>query len=606
MESGRRRKNRPELRLGRFFFLLCSLALVSCPRGPSTFVGARNDIDAKLAKAAPAKEREAAFSAAQKLAHSSTEWLSLLRRAELSEKIAPATSAGGADYGRAARTADAAVRSVPLPADLRFAAAHAFLRSRPSKPEKAIALFNSDFKPESAPELFSEAFLMLYAENRLPPFWRTAEYFGLAARTAGQPQLYLDAAALALAGGDTFSSEAWLRLAQAGGFDGPDSMLWNLGLYRELAARDDSGADPVRLRILGDAAWLSGQRELAVSRWQRSLSRGTAGGEGWKSYASLGAMYEADEAAAAAKAASLGLGSGQGQLADGSASSYIEIPEPAAVYAADSAAKAAAVRTEACYSAMIAEYPASLGAATVYAERLARKGRPQEGLKLLEDALKAAEGRNRASLAGRKAESASRGPAGGSADASGESDTLYSRAAKTRLIIGAEVWPASVFAAEALKAIEKNPDDGALLSAVLESLLEKGRYADFCAVEKKSGSRTYPNSWFYQGAALMLKGKIEDAQAVIEERGRGKSEPAASFALGRIYALEGDWNASAAAFNAARAAARSPAERCASLKGMGRAREKLGDASAARVYYLAAHDADPSDIEAALLSRTSQ
>lgn len=571
---------------------LLALALLSCTRGPSTFVEARNAIDAALAKAAPAREREAAFAAAQRLAHTSTEWLSLLRRGELSEKIAPAAS-GGADWGRAARVADAALRSMPLSADLRFAAAHAYLRSRPSRPEKAIGLFGADFKPDSEPELFAEAFLPLYRDGRLPSEWRTAACFGLVARSSGMPGLYLDAAALAAAAGDSFSGSAWLRLAEAAGHEGPDSLLWSLGLYRELAARDDSGAGPERLRLLGDAAWLSGQRGLAVRRWQLSLPADSkqAGrdGDGWKSFASLGVVYEADEAAALERAASLGAGSGKGQTPDGAPSVYIDIPDPASVYAADTAAQAARARTAACYATLIADYPANLGAAAVYSERLARTGRPAEGLSLLEKALD-------------EKGSAARGAAAGSAAARG----LRVRALKTRLLLGGEVWSAGAFASEALKTLEQNPGDTGLIPWVLQGLLEKGRYADFCDAEKKNEKQSYPDSWYYKAVALMLRGRNEDARALIEERGKGKSEPAASFALGRVCSLEGDYAASAAAYKAALSAARTEGERCAALKGIGRAREKLGDGAAARVFYLAAHDADPSDIEAALLSRNSQ
>jgi tetratricopeptide (TPR) repeat protein len=549
--------------------LLLSLLFYSCAFGPSTFVEARQTLDSRLAKAASIRSRDKAFSDAIRLAKTSTEWLSLLKRAELSERIAPAVGASVPDSGRQAKVAAAAAAAIPASADVRAACVRAYLRSRPADAAtagaatavaataaQALALFGPILKPEARPELWAEAFLAVYRggkgnQTALAAQWEKPEYFGLLARTVGEPVFYIDAAALSLAAGDRFAARGWLGLAVKGGAVPPDELLWGAGLYEELAGRDDSGASPRRLRLLGDAASLSGQPEIAKRRWLRALE--TDPRASWKTYSSLAALS----------------------------------PEP---------------ESGAYYERMRSSFPESLGALSVYASYLARKGEAQRGLALLDSGLADASPKS-----GGTASHAKKGKAPKAAvSASPASEEELSFAQRARLIIGARVWPEERLVAQSLLAVESRPDDGKLLSLVLESLLERKRYEDFIALEKmkeKSG-RGYPEDWYYESAALLLEGKQGAAAALLEEKGAGEEGPAAAFALGRVYSLQREWSKAATAYARALASARDKGERCAALKGLGRAKDGSGDASGARSLYLAALEADPSDLEAGLLAKS--
>lgn len=468
-----------------------------------------------------------AFSSGLRLARTSTDWLSLLKRAELSERIPPRDRPSASDSGRLGKVADAAAAALPRQKDQRAACARAYLRARPPEPAKALSLFGPLLEPEERPELWAEAFIAYErnaAASEAAAAWEKPEYFALLARSSGEPRFYLAAAALSLASGDSSSARSWLRLAASGGASPPDDLLWGAGLYAELSRRDDAGSGPSRLRLLGDSAYLSGELELARGRWERALAASPKGS--WKTYASLASL------------------SG---------------PEEAASY----------------YGRMREAFPQGLGALSSYAAFLAREGKAGAGLSLLEAAL-----------------------------ASKASADELSRALRARLAIGARLWPEERFIAQSLTAVEERPEDGRLLSLVLESLLERKRYEDFLALERRAGGRPYPDDWYFRASALLLEGRLAEAKAFLEERGRGVSEPASSFALGAVYLLSKDWAGAASSYEAALAGARSPAERCAALKGSGRAAEGSGQASRARALYAAAALADPSDLEAGFLARS--
>jgi hypothetical protein len=524
--------------------LLLSLFLCSCAPGPSSFAEARQALDARLAKAAPSRSRDGAFSDAIRLAKTSTDWLSLLRRAELSERIDPP------DSGRGAKVADAALAALPASADIRAACVHAYLRSRPAAANadaanaaKALALFGPVLKPEARPGLWAEAFLAVYrAGEGGGSDWKRPEYFGLLARRLGEPLFYVDAAALSLASGDRFAGRSWLELAIKGGALPPDELLWSAGLYAELARRDDAASTPSRLRLLGDAAYLSGDPDLARSRWLRALEAEPSGS--WKTYASLAALSSGPEEAA-----------------------YLE--------------------------RMRAAFPENSGALAVYAARLAREGEAAAALALLDAGL--AEERPKAGP--------SKAPKPTSA-ASAPSEEL-SLAVRTRLVVGARVWLEERLVAQSLGAIESRPEDGKLLSLVLGSLLERKRYEDFLALEKRveRSGKSYPEDWYYEASALLLEGRLTEASSLLAKRGPPEAGSPLYLAQGRVHALRREWDKAAAAYSSALASARSGGERCAALKGLGQAREGSGDAPGARLLYLAALEADPGDVEAGLLAR---
>lgn len=525
-------------------FLLLSLFLSSCAPRPSSFAEARQTLDSRLAKAAPSRSRDRAFSDAIRLAKTSTDWLSLLRRAELSERIGPS------DPGRGARVAEAAAAALPSSAEVRAACVHAYLRSRPvsagaatadaATAAKALALFGPVLKPEARPGLWAEAFLAACRAGEGPDAgggsgWRKPEYFGLLARTVGEPLFYVDAAALSLASGDRFAGRSYLELALKGGVLPPDELLWSAGLYAELARRDDAISSPARLRLLGDSAYLSGSPALARERWLRAIEAEPSGS--WKTYASLAALSAGPESAA-------------------------------------------------YYERMRAAFPESPGALAVYASHLAREGEAAKALALLDEGL---------------AEKPSKA---GTPKAPKPAEEL-SLAQRARLAIGARVWPEERLVAQSLGAIESRPEDGRLLSLVLESLLERKRYEDFLALEKrveKSG-KSYPEDWYFEASALLLEGRLDDAARLLEERAPRGEGSAVYFALGRVHALRRDWDKAAAAYSGALASSRGGGERCAALKGLGQAKEASGDAAGARLLYLAALEADPGDVEAGLLAR---
>jgi tetratricopeptide (TPR) repeat protein len=61
--------------------------------------------------------------------------------------------------------------------------------------------------------------------------------------------------------------------------------LWDCGLYDALANRSDASVGSAELALMGDAAWMSGDVELAKQRWARSIALKPSGS--WKPYANL-------------------------------------------------------------------------------------------------------------------------------------------------------------------------------------------------------------------------------------------------------------------------------------------------------------------------------
>ena len=594
MESGSRpapgRGRRPRRGAGRRCAAAASRALLAssllllfaCSRGPRDFAEARAALDEALAGAPSERELDRAFEAAYRKAKGSTEWLSILKRAARADALAVAS--GSTAAARGADSAERALKAMPGSEPVAAAAAYLFLRG--GVPEKALALFKEALKPEDRPELWAEAFLSsLRAGSRPSPADAPAAYDRLA-RVLGDPRFFTDSAAASLAAGDGFAARATLGLAALRGAAPPDELLWDAGLPALLAARSDAGAGPERLRLLADAAWLSGDAALAKARWERAIS--LAPKASYKPYASLLAA-EAAEAAKAAALASLDDASREGR---GPAKAYDDSVAPPFSFDPSApppraAAGGAGARSpegeggfprspgrasSADYERLMRLFPDESAPKALYAAALAREGRGAEALGLL---------------------------------LSGGDEAADSLSARVALAAAAGRWPEDRLAGQAFRLAETRPEDGVLLDSVLRLLLARGRNADFLVLYRAAESRglSYPRGAFHAAAAAALTGDYRAAVAVLEKDGPSEPGPEAAFALGLLYSRLGDQALAADRLAVALSAARSGAERCRALKATGDARAAAGDPEGALAAYRAAAAADPGDAEAASLSR---
>jgi hypothetical protein len=135
---------------------------------------------------------------------------------------------------------------------------------------------------EARPALWAEAFL---SSMSAPGFTAKASDYGRLADISGDPRPFLGAALSSLAEGDKPAAEAWLEKALSGGASVPPELLWDCGLYEILANRSDAASGSAEIALMGDAAWMSGDVELAKRRWTRSIALGPKAS--WKPYANL-------------------------------------------------------------------------------------------------------------------------------------------------------------------------------------------------------------------------------------------------------------------------------------------------------------------------------
>ena len=238
--------------------LLASCGAMAEKRRGEAFAASISAIDASLG-AKDTKGLDAVFRRAAKAARIDSDWLRLLKRAELAQ--------GEGDEGRYPKIADLAVKAHPRSEPVAAASAHAYLRN--GLPLKALALFSGALSSEARPALWAEAFM---ASMSLPGFHATPADYGAFAEAIGDPRPYRAAAALALAAGDRTAAQAWLEKAIAEGSRPPAALLWDCGLYEALAARTDDTADAAEVELMGDAAWMAGDAELAKRRWSRAIA----------------------------------------------------------------------------------------------------------------------------------------------------------------------------------------------------------------------------------------------------------------------------------------------------------------------------------------------
>jgi hypothetical protein len=253
-----------------------ALAMTLMMRAPA-FESALRSIDSAISSSSrPALEP--AFAAAYRNAAGPGDWLSVLKRARASE--------ASGDAGRYAQAASLALRAAPKSEPVVAAAAHAFLRS--GTPERALTLFAprgkkgaaASLSPDARPELWAEAFARAGSAESA-----TVRDYARLASIAGDGTPYLGAAALAAGGGDLAEARYWLDKAIGEGAEAPSGLMWDCGLYEELARRTDVSAGSEELAVLGDSAWRSGDSALAKERWERSIALGPR--RSWKPYAAL-------------------------------------------------------------------------------------------------------------------------------------------------------------------------------------------------------------------------------------------------------------------------------------------------------------------------------
>jgi hypothetical protein len=248
------------------------------------FSKALASIDARAGSSDPSikpldsgKELDKAFARAFRWARSESDWLSLLKRG----RSALASGKAGLYAGVAKRALRAFPKSEPIAA----ASVHAYLREE--RPRDALALFRSSLSPATRPALWAEAFVAAALDGGAAPPGTPGDYSRLADE-ARQGRPLLGAAAAALASGDRSGAEAWIARAAEAGTEAPAALLWDCGLYRALSSRSDAGRDSAELALMGDAAWMDGDRELARLRWERAIALDPR--RSWKPYADLAAL----------------------------------------------------------------------------------------------------------------------------------------------------------------------------------------------------------------------------------------------------------------------------------------------------------------------------
>jgi tetratricopeptide (TPR) repeat protein len=329
---------------------------------------------------------------------------------------------------------------------------------------------------------------------------------------------------------------------------------------------------------MADASWMEGQPERAVSLWQRAIALDPAGS--WRSYASLAAVSAAEGTDLPAARSAARPTADLSFLGPGAAARK---PDP--------------LGPKTWYGAMAASFPTSIGARTSYAAALIRLGRKAEAGAWLE--LPPADGTGK-------------GGAAVKPGSEGEKRELLER-----LEVASALWPEGRLVTEAERLAAAYPEDGAVLEASLGVLLDRGYYDDFLVLYDTGLKRglEYGRKPLFGAYAAMARGKADEALALLatvpassppgsaESSPTAGNGPGAAFARALLLEGKGDVPAAESAFSEALLSARGGHESCLIYKEMGRCAEGRGEAGKAAEAYAAAAAADPSDAEAARLSR---
>lgn len=560
MGFGRARAARPKIARSRLAFagllvgeaLVCAIALGGCGlperigaffavRRELAFASALKALDSSLATSLddkktgiPFEQRKAvkatsvakAFEKAQTKAGQPEEWLSLLKRCPVAEVQG--------DAGRSLIVADKAGVAFPRSESLAAARAHAYLRA--SAPGKALELFApaGPIEPEARRELWAEAFIAAASSGQAPNA-RASDY-GRLAEITGDPRAYGGAAAAALASGDKVAAEAWLARAHAAGGRIDLGLYWDCGLYGQLASLPDSAlpeADyAASLALMGDASWMIGDAESARQRWAKSIALEPY--RSWKPYAELALL--AGEARRAGEVSEL-------------AESYWARLRAAFLSGPDSSLRAQAL--------------------CAYAAQLARSGREEEAIRMLQG--------------------------GGSS----------SEVAVLLMTVQGRKEPEKRLVADLERLAAERPGDGLVMGTALRTLFVRGMLDELALLRTSAqGGKGVEYGWFYDAAIEAAKGEYAAAAETLSGGLAGDAPPAAGlYALGSLYRRSGDLERAAVAFSRAASGGRSPSERCAAYMALGGTFGEEGDSSSAQAAYASALAADPKNPEAAIASR---
>ncbi|MFZ4617512.1 MAG: hypothetical protein ACOYM2_15120 [Rectinemataceae bacterium] len=161
-------------------------------------------------------------------------------------------------------------------------------------------------------------------------------------------------------------------------------------------------------------------------------------------------------------------------------------------------------------------------------------------------------------------------------------------------------------AAAAIRLVEAHPDSGQALDGALRYLLLHGKYEDFLVLEDEAEkmNRTSPDAWFRRMMARVLAGDFEAARQEVVQTvpGEGTASLSLAYATGLLSELTHSPSEARPAYEAALVLARSPGERCAVLKQIGRFVAAVGNQAKAKAAWNAAGEADPEDPEARILA----
>lgn len=280
--------------------LFSFVVLFSCSiLRPESFDRALARLDGALASSSRGPALDAAFETGYHAASTSSDWLSMLKRAREVELAG--------DKGRYQRAAERALGASARSEALAAALAHAFMRS--GEDAKAYALFKDRLSPDSTPGFWAETVLALSRLSRLPPGTLRASDLERLAGLAGQPRLLVNATVLYLAEGNVEGAGKAAARAIASGADPGSELLWDSGRFQELAGRREApsdgsegkGAAARDLALVGDAAWRLGDRGAALRSWERSIALDPRAS--WKAYANV-AILEEERAGGQDRAAS--------------------------------------------------------------------------------------------------------------------------------------------------------------------------------------------------------------------------------------------------------------------------------------------------------------
>ncbi|MEI6387528.1 MAG: hypothetical protein WCQ50_12885 [Spirochaetota bacterium] len=240
------------------------------------------ELDARLAAGGKdGKARASVFNVLYSRARGAEDWLSLAKRAQAAE--------AQGDTGRMLQTADRMRKAYPANENLALVAAWLYLRD--DQPGKALAMFPKVLDPGVHADLWAEAVMKLGRDS-----WGTDE--SVTAKLAvisDDPAWYYEAGLRAMAMGRVADASAWLGKADEAGFHAPIEVLWDALRPADVLAA--LGRDPPgkRLQLAGDAAWISGRRDLAVEYWKRAIPAGPD--SAWKRDAALAATAPDAESA---------------------------------------------------------------------------------------------------------------------------------------------------------------------------------------------------------------------------------------------------------------------------------------------------------------------